>query len=262
MDISKNLTILAKKCLCFKKIFYFEKLDSTNTYILNLKDYHKDEPIALVAYEQTSGKGRLSNSWISPKGNIYLSLLLPLSYMPKNLSLLSMAPAVAIINAFKKLKVESFIKWPNDILIKSIDNKSLKYFLNYRKVGGILVQTHNKNNKIDHAVIGVGINIEKNIDIQNSIYHAGFLKEIINCDYEIILSEVITELDKICADFNEKDIYDNYIKNCVTINNLVTFSFDNKKCVGKAVGVKTTGALLVEFENNIVTVNADEVHFC
>lgn len=262
MNISSELTILAQKCSWLKKIFYFEQLGSTSSHILELRNFYKETPIGLVAAEQTAGKGRLSNHWLSPKGNIYFSFIVPLYYIPKNLSLLSMLPAVAIINALEKLGVESFIKWPNDILIKNITNNSVKYFLNYKKIGGILVQTYNENNFINHAVIGIGININKNIYIQNSISHAGFLDELIDIDYFTILSEIIFEIDKLFYFINADYIYNSYLKKCVTINNFVMFKISNKEHIGKAVWIKKSGALLVEFENSVLEINADEVHLC
>ena len=262
MNISSELIILAQKCSWLKKFFYFEQLESTILHILELRNYYKEIPIGLVAAEQTAGKGRLSNTWLSPRGNIYFSFIVPLSHIPKNLSLLSMLPAVAIINALEKLGAESFIKWPNDILIKNITNNSVKYFLNYKKIGGILVQTYNENNLINHAVIGIGININKNIDIQNSISHAGFLDELINVDYFTILSEIIFEIDKLFSNLNDNYIYDNYAKKCVTVNNSVVFKISNKEYIGKALGIKKSGALLVEFEDSVLEINADEVHLC
>ncbi len=99
----------------------------------------------VVAEQQTAGRGRFERSWISPKGNLYTTLVLFL----EDLQLASHSgqiAALACIDGLKKLSIDAQIKWPNDLL------------LNGKKVGGILAETTSFKGQYA-LMIGIGINI-------------------------------------------------------------------------------------------------------
>lgn len=108
------------------------------------------EGTVIVTEEQTSGKGRLERSWISPKGSATLSVILYPDI--KHLPSLIMVASLAVLRTIKKVTgIKAMIKWPNDILI------------NGKKVSGILIESVINNNKVGYAVIGIGINVSFNI---------------------------------------------------------------------------------------------------
>ena len=104
------------------------------------------EGTVILADEQTAGKGRLERVWLSPRGNIALSVILypSLSYLPSLIMLASLA-VVHSIEAATGLK--SQIKWPNDVLIDG------------RKVCGILIESNVQGSTVKYAIIGIGINV-------------------------------------------------------------------------------------------------------
>lgn len=107
------------------------------------------EGTVVIADEQTSGRGRLNRKWLSPKHNLYMSVIFRpvLEHLPK----LIMVSSVAVIKAIKTVSgIEARIKWPNDILIDS------------KKVCGILIENQIHRNKVDFSVIGIGLNIDFN----------------------------------------------------------------------------------------------------
>ncbi len=107
------------------------------------------EGTVVIADEQTSGRGRLNRKWLSPKHNLYMSVIFRpvLGHLPK----LIMVSSLAVAKAIKTVSgIEARIKWPNDILI---DNK---------KVCGILVENQICRNNVDFSVIGIGLNIDLN----------------------------------------------------------------------------------------------------
>ena len=62
------------------------QVDSTNTEAQRLLKKKKiSSPLWIVAEEQTSGKGRGENKWVSNKGNLFASLIFPISFNIKNL---------------------------------------------------------------------------------------------------------------------------------------------------------------------------------
>jgi BirA family biotin operon repressor/biotin-[acetyl-CoA-carboxylase] ligase len=101
----------------------------------------------IVAGEQTAGKGRLKRTWLSPPGNIALSIIL----YPDILSLpyLIMIASLAVVHAVEKITdLKAQIKWPNDILIGK------------KKVGGILIENEMKGDSVSFSIVGVGINVD------------------------------------------------------------------------------------------------------
>jgi len=129
------------------EILYFEKLNSTHKFLLNkLKSKELSAPIAVVAQEQTDGIGTRGKSWTSIKGNLFLSLCLDESFLPKDLPKQSISIYFAYI--FKEILSQKgskvWLKWPND------------FYLDDKKVGGVLSQIVGKN-----IIISIGLNIEK-----------------------------------------------------------------------------------------------------
>ncbi len=96
--------------------------------------------------EQTAGRGRIKRVWLSPKGNIALSVILypSVAYLPSLIMLASLA-VVHSIEAVTGLK--SQLKWPNDVLI------------NGKKVCGVLIESNVRGDIVDYAIIGIGVNV-------------------------------------------------------------------------------------------------------
>ena len=74
------------------------------------------EGTVVIAGEQTGGRGRLHRTWLSPAGNIALSIVLypDLAGLPYLVMIASLAAARAVASVTGR-KTE--IKWPNDVLI-------------------------------------------------------------------------------------------------------------------------------------------------
>ena len=88
------------------------KVDSTNTEAKRILKKRKiSSPTWIVAEEQTSGKGRGENKWVSNKGNLFASLIFPVSFNIKNLPILSCAVSLATYECVKYFtKDDCFMK--------------------------------------------------------------------------------------------------------------------------------------------------------
>ena len=126
------------------------QVDSTNTEAQRLLKKKKiSSPLWIVAEEQTSGKGRGENKWVSNKGNLFASLIFPISFNLKNLPILSCAVSLATFECLEFfIKDDQFlkIKWPNDILFKD------------SKLSGILIE-NSLSADLNYSIIGIGINV-------------------------------------------------------------------------------------------------------
>jgi BirA family biotin operon repressor/biotin-[acetyl-CoA-carboxylase] ligase len=116
---------------------------------LKLEDEAEDGTV-LLAETQYTGRGRLSRSWFSPTGGIWMSLLLKPTW-PTSHQILTLAFAAAVTRAvYNVTKISSLIKWPNDLMIRS------------RKVAGMLAEATYEGNKLHHLIVGIGVNANIN----------------------------------------------------------------------------------------------------
>jgi BirA family biotin operon repressor/biotin-[acetyl-CoA-carboxylase] ligase len=129
-----------------QRFIYYPRLPSTMDTARQEARNEAAAGTVIMAGEQTRGRGRMERVWLSPRGNIALSVILrpDVSYLPYLVMLASLA-AVRSIEAAAGLKAQ--IKWPNDILISG------------QKVGGLLIENEVKGSRVDYSIIGIGINL-------------------------------------------------------------------------------------------------------
>jgi len=132
-------------------IFVYETLDSTNTQARRMALEGAAHGTAVLAEEQSAGRGRSGHSFFSPKGaGLYLSLILrPRETGMTDVQLLTVAAAVAVCRAIETLcGVSPRIKWVNDL------------YWNGKKVCGILTEAVSdfESGQIESLVLGVGVN--------------------------------------------------------------------------------------------------------
>ncbi len=140
----------------------FRKVTSTNDVLKRFAEKNAPEGTVVVAQAQTRGRGRMERTWISPEGNLYMSLLLRPSFSTKDVLKLTLLSACAVGHAIKKTtSVTPTLKWPNDILI------------NKKKVCGILCEGSFSKDAMQYLIVGIGINV--NADPKK--YSSSFLIE-------------------------------------------------------------------------------------
>lgn len=121
----------------------YDTLDSTNEEARRLAKNGERGPLWIVAREQTAGRGRRGRAWISESGNLFATLLMPVTTsLSAQLGFVAGLAAGDAIAAHA-LGAEVALKWPNDVL------------LNGKKVAGILLEALGH----DSLAIGIGINL-------------------------------------------------------------------------------------------------------
>ena len=129
------------------QLYYHTLLVSTMDEARRLAGRGELEGAVVFAEEQTAGRGRFDRAWVSPPG---LNLSFSVLFRPdkEKLPYINMAAALAVCDAASELAgLATTIKWPNDV---RADGK---------KLSGILVETDVVGNEIDHAVVGIGVNV-------------------------------------------------------------------------------------------------------
>jgi BirA family biotin operon repressor/biotin-[acetyl-CoA-carboxylase] ligase len=132
---------------------FFSTIDSTNIYAARLAREDASEGTAVIADEQTGGKGRLGRSWVSPPGvNLYLSLILRPAVSTNFVPQINLLAAVAVADTIIEVcNLSPAIKWPNDVLI------------NEKKVCGILAEMQTEARVLRSVVLGIGVNINASL---------------------------------------------------------------------------------------------------
>lgn len=127
-------------------ILNFIEVESTNKLAFKLiRENQAQNYFIITADSQTKGRGRHDRSWISPIGNLYLSLILQFENSNR-ITDYSFLTACVIGDTLRSYNIETKYKWPNDII------------LNDKKLAGILLQFEKINN-VYNLVIGIGLNL-------------------------------------------------------------------------------------------------------
>jgi len=133
------------------KIVHYFRIESTNTAALALAAKGADHGTAVLAEEQTAGRGRFGRSWFSENSSgIYVSVILRPDLSPADAPALTLMAGVAAhraVSSVTGLPVE--IRWPNDLL------------MNGKKVCGILTEMSAEIGRLHYVVIGIGINVNQ-----------------------------------------------------------------------------------------------------
>jgi BirA family biotin operon repressor/biotin-[acetyl-CoA-carboxylase] ligase len=126
-----------------------DSLPSTNAEALTLARRGEGGPLWITARQQTSGRGRRGNTWISTPGNLYATLLVCDPSQAANAPELSFVAALAVHDAILDragaLRDKLALKWPNDVLYAM------------QKLAGILIESEAAGAGLAVA-IGIGVN--------------------------------------------------------------------------------------------------------
>ena len=194
------------------------------------------EGTVIIADEQTAGKGRIKRVWLSPKGNIALSVILypGVAYLPSLIMLASLA-VIHSIEAVTGLK--SQLKWPNDVLI------------NGKKVCGILIESNVRGDIVDYAIIGIGVNVNLRLyDFPEIQPTATSLSEELGRDVSRlnIIRCLLVEIEKLYLALSAGgSIYEEWRDSLVTLGRRVQVKSGKTICEGVAESVARDGSLLL-----------------
>jgi len=230
------------------------------------------DPVARIAHEQTSGKGRAGRVWFSnPEDTLCFSLAHPFHKRPNELSGLSLVIGLAVIVGIAAtlgiseatLHQQGLrLKWPNDLL------------LNNAKLGGILIEGGQSNpNSPTWMVIGLGLNlrnaalIEKGLEDQSSLGVAALDQLMPHQasipDTEFVWLKLIESFENHLTQFEQHgfsyfktswEYWDAFNGQSVCISGT-----GKDPIIGISDGVDDTGALLLKQHDKSIAIHAGDV---
>lgn len=243
-----------------RKIYYFDSIDSTQKFAVGIAKNQDSFGATIIAESQTHGKGRLGRQWVSPKGGIWLSVILQPSFDIYKITLIPFAVAVALSNAIRKtLEIKTGLKWPNDIT------------KNGKKIAGIIIDASIESTKIESIVVGIGINfqvnpqeIEKKVKDKKQFYGVDSLLKNGKHKPAILVKAFLEELESILDDLKKnkiKPIIKQWTENSTTIGKNITVSSSDSSITGKAVGLDMDGSLLVQNGSKILRITSGDISY-
>jgi BirA family transcriptional regulator, biotin operon repressor / biotin---[acetyl-CoA-carboxylase] ligase len=228
-----------------QQAYYFDSLDSTQNQALKMSGDISKNGAIIIAAKQTGGRGRSGRKWISPKGGIFLSIILHPKFDISITTLFPIASALALsITLEKTFNISPELKWPNDLTIKG------------KKIAGMLVDVSLESNKIENLVLGVGINfdvdvkqIEKELKDTPNFYGVSSLSEHKKKVTPIqLVQSFLIELEviyKLLETKQTEKIISEWTKRSSTIGKNVELSTIDGEIKGKAIRIDHDGALVI-----------------
>jgi BirA family biotin operon repressor/biotin-[acetyl-CoA-carboxylase] ligase len=230
---------LKTRCIA-KKLLVFPVLTSTMDAARREAAGGAPEGTAIVAERQTAGRGRLKRTWYTSEGNIAVSIVL---YPPKEyLHSLIMLASLTVLNTIETVTgIDCQLKWPNDVLV------------NGKKVCGILIETKTHIDRLEYAIIGIGINVNMKMDeYPDLLLTATSLSEEANKTFSraTLLRNLFTELERLYLGMlSGKSLYTDWRSKLSTIGKEVRIQSDDLILEGRAESVNEDGSLILKLED-------------
>ncbi len=124
-----------------------DRVGSTMDVLHQMAEAGASARAAVVAGEQTGGRGSRGRGWVSRRGGLWLSVLFRPGAAP-GLELMSLRIGLAVAEALELLGAPPVgLKWPNDLMLGD------------RKLGGVLCEARWQGNAPGWVVAGLGLNV-------------------------------------------------------------------------------------------------------
>lgn len=234
---------LSKDNLFAGKVLVEPLVDSTNT---RLKAAASSTPTgtALLAEEQSGGRGTHGRSFQSPRGDgLYLSVLIrPHVGLADLLTLTGWVAVAAREGVAKASGAPVEIKWLNDL------------YLNGKKLCGILTEFAllAESGEPDYVVVGMGVNMNQTAETFAAQGLGGIATSLALEGYPVEQNHLavclLEALDQLNRDFPAKrpEYLERYRARCVTLGRRVSFDGEGTLQTGTVTGVDDHFALLVD----------------
>jgi BirA family transcriptional regulator, biotin operon repressor / biotin---[acetyl-CoA-carboxylase] ligase len=137
------------------RLIAYETIGSTSDEAKRFARGGAEEGLIVWAKAQTAGRGRRGRVWVSPPGNLHMSLVLRPNCRAGVAAQLGFVAALGMADALGEVAAGLAIscKWPNDLLA------------NDKKIAGILLETEMTGGELpDFVVLGIGVNLAASPD--------------------------------------------------------------------------------------------------
>jgi len=264
------------------KILVFDSTSSTNDIAAEYARNKQNDGLVIFAEEQTAGRGRASNKWLSGRADSILCSIVLSTGASRTApaEMLSLTCAVAVAEAIGGTgRGRAKIKWPNDIM------------LNGKKVAGILLESKSRSassvqrsefaaRSTRHAeriyIVGIGINCHQkkesfpdelqqtatSIDAESHLLRSAFsvlrseeysargTQHAARIDRVLLAKRLLGLLDhwlEVAANNSEK-VIDRWRRLSIQLSHRVTLIFNGAKFTGHCIGIDPEKGLILKLD--------------
>lgn len=236
-------------------LLWFNSLPSTNDFLKSAADELPSGSV-IVAAEQTAGRGRRGNVWISSKGQTTISILLK-GRLSVSMPPVTLICGLAVAKALSGLYGDDFyIKWPNDIVCKN------------KKVCGILCEAKISRTSC-FTVCGIGVNLTQSPEYFKvaGIPHGASINMLTGKVPESseVTAAILNSFEKIynvvsqCSDKANSEFFEQYSERCITLGKEIRAFTQDGEIRGTAKAINSDGSLEVLCADKTQTLLASEV---
>jgi BirA family biotin operon repressor/biotin-[acetyl-CoA-carboxylase] ligase len=237
-----------------RKTIRYDTVTSTNEVLKGLAADGLGHGTVVTARVQTQGKGRMSRTWESQAGGLWISVLLemPAGFDRSKFGLIPLMAGSSVATAIMmEYDLDARVKWPNDVLVEG------------RKISGILCELVEHGSSF-WAIIGIGVNVNNHVreGFEFSSSATSIIEEFgKSVKLDVLENTILEELDfratlltsgefdKILTDWKELS---------ATIGKAVSINTPEGKITGKALDIDDNGSLLVEENGQVMKVSAGD----
>lgn len=224
-----------------RKILVFDSTSSTQTIAAEYAKNCENDGLVIFAEEQTAGKGRAGNKWLTGRSDsILCSFVLIENRL--NAELLSLTCAVAVAEAIgKPSKNEAKIKWPNDIMLDG------------KKIAGILLESKSRCSG-NAYIIGIGINCHQQKDSfpkeLQQVVTSMDIESGAKADRISLAKRLLTSIDDWLetAQTNSEHVTNRWRELSIQLGHRITLTFNGKKFSGHCIGVDPEKGLILKLD--------------
>jgi BirA family biotin operon repressor/biotin-[acetyl-CoA-carboxylase] ligase len=237
------------------RIERFDTLNSTSDLCVARAKEGESADLVVSAAQQTGGRGRGGHSWLSPPGNLYVSVLLRPDASAASSGLWSLLAGLVLAETLQHFLPPASrigLKWPNDVLIADA------------KLGGVLIDAAIEQGRFSWLVIGFGANLAHAPEVPGRkvtflAAHDGAAAP------DLVIRTLLTRLDHWRGDVEAA--------NAASGNGAALraawlarahpegspISVDDGRIAGRFAGIAPDGALLLARDAHIETIRAGEI---
>jgi len=228
------------------RIIHLASVDSTNNYAAKgIQEGILRHGTAIMAREQTAGKGQRGRAWsTSPGLDLAVSLvLIPERFPAMEQFALAKAAALAVHDVVAAALLKAGrnpgavrIKWPNDVLVDR------------RKIAGVLIANELKGPWLASAIVGVGLNANSS-GFPPELMATSLLQEAgLASDLHELLGQLCTRMEHWwnCQTNTPEVVSATYAERLWARNRFSDFTLDETRFTARPLDVDEAGRLIVE----------------
>lgn len=237
-----------------REFVVLREVSSTNDKAKELARAGAKDGTVVVSEVQNGGKGRRGRAWVSPRGGVWMSVILRPGLELKDVACYTLLAGVAVATGINRVTgLKAGIKWPNDIL------------LGEKKLVGILAEVSGEWQSVDFLVVGIGINanLDQNqlpagVEATSLALELG--KPILIVELIQTVLQELERLEQILLQGGLAQVLDEWRQLAVCLKCPVLVKEIDKEWQAESVDIAPDGALIVKTaDNRLVPLYSGEV---